>query len=183
MFERPDRQDNVWRNQSNIHGQAFVKRWKLLTSCRVHIISLNTTQIILLVERRYPLTKFTLEQMLNVVRLQVEEETADQALSAEETDESVATPPPHPAYCMIARISILASVLVPAWSDLKVARLLVMSTPSSSPLFPLSSPPPRIAFPPLPLILSPPSPVLSPAPPPSPIRSIGYRAAMIRLRA
>nr|GEW67508.1 uncharacterized mitochondrial protein AtMg00810-like [Tanacetum cinerariifolium] len=32
-------------------------------------------QIILLVERRYPLTKFTLEQMLNVVRLQVEEES------------------------------------------------------------------------------------------------------------
>nr|GEV19184.1 ribonuclease H-like domain-containing protein [Tanacetum cinerariifolium] len=25
MFERPDRQDNVWRNQSTIHGQAFVK--------------------------------------------------------------------------------------------------------------------------------------------------------------
>nr|GEW51408.1 retrovirus-related Pol polyprotein from transposon TNT 1-94 [Tanacetum cinerariifolium] len=31
-------------------------------------------------------------------------------------------------------------------------------------------------------ILSPPSPVLSPTPPPSPIRSLGYRAAMIRLR-
>nr|GFC99520.1 hypothetical protein [Tanacetum cinerariifolium] len=29
---------------------------------------------------------------------------------------------------------------------------------------------------------SPPSPVLSPAPPPGPIRSLGYRAAMIRLR-
>nr|GEX12508.1 hypothetical protein [Tanacetum cinerariifolium] len=41
----------------------------------------------------------------------------------------------------------------------------------------------KIAFPPLPSILSPPSPVLSPAPPPSPIRSLGYRAAMIRLRA
>nr|GFA72231.1 hypothetical protein [Tanacetum cinerariifolium] len=39
-----------------------------------------------------------------------------------------------------------------------------------------------IPFPPLPPILSPPSPVLSPAPPPSPIRSLGYRAAMIRLR-
>nr|GFC77472.1 hypothetical protein [Tanacetum cinerariifolium] len=38
-------------------------------------------------------------------------------------------------------------------------------------------------FPPLPPILSPPLPVLSPAPPPSPIRSLGYRAAMIRLRA
>nr|GFB31385.1 hypothetical protein [Tanacetum cinerariifolium] len=39
-----------------------------------------------------------------------------------------------------------------------------------------------IPFPPLPLILSPPSPVLSPTPPPSPIRSLGYRAAMMRLR-
>nr|GEX41399.1 putative reverse transcriptase domain-containing protein [Tanacetum cinerariifolium] len=36
--------------------------------------------------------------------------------------------------------------------------------------------------PPLPPILSPPSPILAPAPPPSPIRSLGYRAAMIRLR-
>nr|GFA18758.1 hypothetical protein [Tanacetum cinerariifolium] len=75
MFERPDGQDNVWRNQSTVHGQALVKSWKLLTYCRVHIISFNTTQIILLVERRYPLMKFTLEQMLNVVRLQVEEES------------------------------------------------------------------------------------------------------------
>nr|GFC25956.1 hypothetical protein [Tanacetum cinerariifolium] len=39
-----------------------------------------------------------------------------------------------------------------------------------------------IPFPPLPPILSPPSPILAPAPPPSPIRSLGYRAAMIRLR-
>nr|GEW08261.1 putative reverse transcriptase domain-containing protein [Tanacetum cinerariifolium] len=81
--------------------------------------------------------------------------TADQAPSAEEmepfeTDESAATPPPHPVY--------------------------------PSPLSPWSSPPPRIPFPPLPSILSPPSPILAPAPPPSPIRSLGYRAAMIRLR-
>nr|GFC72120.1 hypothetical protein [Tanacetum cinerariifolium] len=78
---------------------------------------------------------------------------ADQAPSVEEpvpfeTDESAATPPPHPAYRTTARISI----------------------------------PAPIPFPPLPPILSPPSPVLSPAPPPSPIRSLGYRAAMIRLR-
>nr|GFB77863.1 hypothetical protein [Tanacetum cinerariifolium] len=39
-----------------------------------------------------------------------------------------------------------------------------------------------IPFPSLPPILSPPSPILLPAPPPSPIRSLGYRAAMIRLR-
>nr|GEY30842.1 hypothetical protein [Tanacetum cinerariifolium] len=75
MFERPDGQDNVWRNQSTIHGHALDKSWKLLTCCGVHIISFNTTQIILLVERRYPIMKFTLEQMLNVVRLQVEEES------------------------------------------------------------------------------------------------------------
>nr|GFC67455.1 hypothetical protein [Tanacetum cinerariifolium] len=42
--------------------------------------------------------------------------------------------------------------------------------------------PAPIPFPPLPLIPSPHSPVSSPAPPPSPILSLGYRAAMIRLR-
>nr|GFC30504.1 hypothetical protein [Tanacetum cinerariifolium] len=69
-----------------------------------------------------------------------------------------------------------------AWTDSEVARLLAISSPPASPLSPWSSPPPQIPFPPLPPILSPPSPVLSPAPPPSPIRSMGYRAAMIRLR-
>nr|GEV02503.1 hypothetical protein [Tanacetum cinerariifolium] len=75
MFGRPDGHDNVWKNQRSVHGQALVKSWKLLTSCGVHIISFTTTQIILLVERKYPLSKFTLEQMLNVVRLQVEEQS------------------------------------------------------------------------------------------------------------
>ncbi|GJR48795.1 hypothetical protein Tco_1316898 [Tanacetum coccineum] len=90
----------------------------------------------------------------------------DQAPSAEETepfetDESAATPPPHPAYrCQTSS---------------------PISTPPSSPLSPWSSPLPQIPSPSLPL--SPPSPVLSPAPPPSPIRSLGYRAAMIRMRA
>nr|GFC43962.1 hypothetical protein [Tanacetum cinerariifolium] len=85
---------------------------------------------------------------------------ADQALSAEETepfetDESVATP------CI---------------------SLLAMSSPPASQLSLWSSPLPHIPFPPLPPILSPP-PGLSPAPLPSPIHSLGYRAAMIRLRA
>ncbi|GJU97042.1 hypothetical protein Tco_1326313 [Tanacetum coccineum] len=88
--------------------------------------------------------------------------TTDQAPSAEETepfetDESAATPPPHPAYRMTSRISIPAPVPMPVWSDAEI--------PSPS------------------LPLSPPSPVLSPAPPPSPIRSLGYRATMIRMRA
>nr|GFA42003.1 hypothetical protein [Tanacetum cinerariifolium] len=112
---------------------------------------------------------------------------ADQAPSAEETepfetDESAATPPPHPAYRMTARISIPALVPMPAWTDSEVVRLLSISSPPALPLSPWSSPPPQIPFPPLPPILSPPSPVLSPAPPPSPICSLGYRAAIIRLR-
>ncbi|GJR10299.1 hypothetical protein Tco_0792951 [Tanacetum coccineum] len=87
----------------------------------------------------------------------------DQAPSAEETepfetDESAATPPPHPAYWVTARISIRDEPPTPFWSDTEI--------PS----------------PPLPPILSPPLPVSSP-PPASPIRLLGYRAAMIRLRA
>nr|GFB36747.1 hypothetical protein [Tanacetum cinerariifolium] len=111
---------------------------------------------------------------------------ADHAPSAEETepfetDESAATPLLHPAYRTIARISIPAPIPMPAWTDSEVARLLALSSPPASPLSPWSSPPPQIPFLPLPPILSPPSPVLSPAPPPSPIRSLGYRAAIIRL--
>ncbi|GJX12853.1 hypothetical protein Tco_0204611 [Tanacetum coccineum] len=84
----------------------------------------------------------------------------DQAPSAEETepfetDESAATPPPHPAYRVTARISIPAPVPTPVWSDAEVARLLAISTPPSSPLSPWSSPLPQIPSPPLPPILSP----------------------------
>nr|GEZ93139.1 hypothetical protein [Tanacetum cinerariifolium] len=75
----------------------------------------------------------------------------------------------------------LTPVPMPGWTDSEVARLLAISSPPASPLSPWSSPPPQIPFPPLPPLLSPPSPVLSPAPPPSPIRSLGYRADMIRL--
>nr|GEV90586.1 hypothetical protein [Tanacetum cinerariifolium] len=108
---------------------------------------------------------------------------ADQAPSAEETepfetDESAATPPPHPAYCTIARISIPAPVPMPAWTDSEVVRLLAISSPPASPLSPWSSPPPQIPFPPLP----PDTITTFTSPPPSPIRSLGYRAAMIRLR-
>nr|GFD28114.1 hypothetical protein [Tanacetum cinerariifolium] len=54
---------------------------------------------------------------------------ADEAPSGEETkpfetDESAATPSPHPAYRTIARISIPAPVPMPAWTDSEVARLL-----------------------------------------------------------
>ncbi|GKE96788.1 hypothetical protein Tco_1581643 [Tanacetum coccineum] len=105
-----------------------------------------------------------------------------------ETDESATTPPPHPAYRVTARISIPAPVPTPVWSDAEVARLLAISTPPSSSLSPWSSPLPQIPFPSLPPIPSPSLPLSPPltisAPPlASPICSLGYRAAMIWLRA
>ncbi|GKC66169.1 hypothetical protein Tco_1098767 [Tanacetum coccineum] len=120
--------------------------------------------------------------------------TVDQALSAEETEpfkteESAATPPPHPAYRVTTRIYIPAQVPTPVWSDAKVSRLLAISTPPLSPLSPWSSPLPQIPSPPLPPIPSPslpissPVPVLSSSPPASPICPLGYQAAMIRMRA
>nr|GFA81280.1 hypothetical protein [Tanacetum cinerariifolium] len=63
------------KNQRSVHGQAKVKSWKLLEYCGVQIITFTIIQLILLVERKYPLTKFTLNQMLNNVRLEVEEES------------------------------------------------------------------------------------------------------------
>nr|GFA10023.1 hypothetical protein [Tanacetum cinerariifolium] len=75
MFGELDGQDAIWRNKKSVHGLALVKRWKLLTLCGVHVIILSTVQLFLLVERRYPLLRFTLEQLVNVARLQVEEES------------------------------------------------------------------------------------------------------------
>nr|GEU42500.1 hypothetical protein [Tanacetum cinerariifolium] len=75
MFEKPDIHAQIWKNQRSVHCPAKVKGWKLLESCGVHIVTFTTTQLILLVERNYLLTKFTLDQMLNVVRLEVEEES------------------------------------------------------------------------------------------------------------
>nr|GFC20629.1 hypothetical protein [Tanacetum cinerariifolium] len=55
------------------------------------------------------------------------DDATDQVPSAEETepfetDESAATPPPHPAYRTTARISIPAPVPMPAWTDSEVVR-------------------------------------------------------------
>ncbi|GKG44321.1 hypothetical protein Tco_0485759, partial [Tanacetum coccineum] len=83
----------------------------------------------------------------------------DQDPSAEETepfetDESEATPPPHPAYRITARISIPAPVPTPVWSDAEVARLLAISTPPLPPILsplPVSPPLPQISSPPLPV--------------------------------
>nr|GEW62884.1 hypothetical protein [Tanacetum cinerariifolium] len=73
MFEKPDIHAQIWKNQRSVHGK--VKGWNLLESCGVQIITFTTTQLILLIERKYPLTRFILDQMLNAVRLEVEEES------------------------------------------------------------------------------------------------------------
>nr|GEX42300.1 hypothetical protein [Tanacetum cinerariifolium] len=75
MFEKPNIHAQIWKNQRSVHGPEKVKCWKLLESCVVQIITFTTTQLILLVERKYPLTRFTIDQMLNIVRLEVEEES------------------------------------------------------------------------------------------------------------
>nr|GEW80232.1 ribonuclease H-like domain-containing protein [Tanacetum cinerariifolium] len=54
MFEKPDIHAQIWNIQRSVHGPA---------------------KLILLVERKYPLTRFTLDQMLNDVRLEVEDES------------------------------------------------------------------------------------------------------------
>nr|GEV87310.1 putative reverse transcriptase domain-containing protein [Tanacetum cinerariifolium] len=77
MFEKPNIQAQIWKNQRSVHGLAKVKSWKLLESRGVQIITFTTTYLILLVERKYPLTRFTLDQMLNNVRLKVEEESEE----------------------------------------------------------------------------------------------------------
>nr|GEY10219.1 hypothetical protein [Tanacetum cinerariifolium] len=61
MFEKPDIQAQIWKNQRSVHGQAKVKSRKLLESRGVQIITFTTTQLILLVERRYPLTSFRVD--------------------------------------------------------------------------------------------------------------------------
>nr|GEV80140.1 hypothetical protein [Tanacetum cinerariifolium] len=75
IFEKPDVEAQVWKNQRGSYVLAKVKSWKLLKSRGVYIIAFTTIQMILLVERRYPLKRFTLDQMLNNVRLEVKEES------------------------------------------------------------------------------------------------------------
>ncbi|GJX91021.1 hypothetical protein Tco_0344347, partial [Tanacetum coccineum] len=97
-----------------------------------------------------------------------DEDDDDDETEPFKTDKSTATPPPHPAYCVTARISIRPQTPVSLPSDTKVARLLAIPTPPPSPLSPWSSPLPQIPSPPLPLILSP-LPVSSPLPVPPPL--------------
>nr|GFC14953.1 hypothetical protein [Tanacetum cinerariifolium] len=69
-----------------------------------------------------------------------------------ETDESAATPPPHPAYRITARMSIRSQTPISLPSNTEIARLMAIPTPPPSPLSLLSSPLPQIPSPPLPLL-------------------------------
>ncbi|GKE36352.1 hypothetical protein Tco_1459757, partial [Tanacetum coccineum] len=110
----------------------------------------------------------------------------DHAPSAEETgpfetDESAATPPPHPAYRVTVRMSIRAETLISLPFREEVERLLALLSPPPSPLSPWLSQLPQIPSPPL--LVSSPVPV-SPLPlPAGPTYPLGYRVVMIRLRA
>nr|GEV78394.1 hypothetical protein [Tanacetum cinerariifolium] len=106
----------------------------------------------------------------------------DHASSSEETepfetDESTATPPPHHAYRITARMSIRPQTPISLPSDTEIARLMAIPTPPPSPLSPLSSPLPQIPSPPLPLLSPPPTdPTYEEAP-------LGYREARLRWKA
>nr|GEX57318.1 hypothetical protein [Tanacetum cinerariifolium] len=64
-------QYNIWKNQQ---GLARVKNWNLFDSCRVYCVTIQNIVYYLLVEKMYPLTRNTLHQIWNDVRLQVDYE-------------------------------------------------------------------------------------------------------------
>ncbi|GKB38532.1 hypothetical protein Tco_0883474, partial [Tanacetum coccineum] len=112
---------------------------------------------------------------------------ADDEDEDEDKDEEEEEEHPAPAdsiprvHRMTARISIRDEPSISLLPREEVERLLALTTPPPSPLTPLSSPLPQIPSPTLPA--SPPTSVLPVSPPASLIRPLGYRAAMIRLRA
>ncbi|GKA08927.1 hypothetical protein Tco_0688258 [Tanacetum coccineum] len=70
MFEHHVK-DNVWKKQQ---GSIKVLNWKLYDSCGVHCVTVQSMPFYLLVEKIYPLTKSTLHQLFNDVKLQVDYE-------------------------------------------------------------------------------------------------------------
>nr|GEY16724.1 hypothetical protein [Tanacetum cinerariifolium] len=159
---------------------------RLGTSIRIPRMILRRTLLIIL------LTKETRAMMrmshLMITRMMIlilsgirRRMTVDHAPSAKETgpfetDESAATPPPHPAYRVTARMSIRYQIPISLPLDTDIARLIAIPTLPPSPLSPLSSPLPQIPSPPLPLLSPPPTdPTYEEAP-------LGYRAARLQWR-
>ncbi|GJS95688.1 hypothetical protein Tco_0802656 [Tanacetum coccineum] len=100
----------------------------------------------------------------------VEEEDEDEDEEEEERP-ALADSVLPPVHRVMARMSVRAQIPISLPLDTEVA----IPTPPPSPLSPLSSP--------LPQILSPPLPVSPPPLPASPTYPLGYRVAMIQLRA
>nr|GEU97384.1 hypothetical protein [Tanacetum cinerariifolium] len=68
---KPNARDTVQKSQQ---GLTKVKSWKLFDSCRVHYVTMQNMLYYLLVKKMYPLTNHTLHQVINNVKLQVDEE-------------------------------------------------------------------------------------------------------------
>nr|GFD35285.1 hypothetical protein [Tanacetum cinerariifolium] len=51
LNEEAQEAKDLRKQLESVHGLALVKRWKLLTSCGVYVITLSTVQLFLLVER------------------------------------------------------------------------------------------------------------------------------------
>ncbi|GKE74691.1 hypothetical protein Tco_1536732, partial [Tanacetum coccineum] len=114
------------------------------------------------------------------------EDDADDKEEDEDEDEdeeylALADSIPPPACCTTAKMSIRDQTPIPFPSAAEIDRFLAISTPPPSPLTSYSSPLPQIPY--LPLPVSSPLPIPSPPLPASPTHPLGYRAAMIRLRA
>ncbi|GJT34893.1 hypothetical protein Tco_0925312 [Tanacetum coccineum] len=119
-----------------------------------------------------------------------EESLGDDANDEEEDEDEDEEEEEHPASAdfvlslacrTTTRMSIQAQTPTLFLSEVEIDRLLAIPTPPPSPLTSYSSPLPQISSPPLPA--SPPLPI-SPSPlPASPTHPLGYKAAMIRLRA
>nr|GFA10178.1 hypothetical protein [Tanacetum cinerariifolium] len=67
-------EDSIWKLQKGPKGLDRVNNWKLFDSCGVYCVTLDTIQLYLLAEKMYLLTNYTLQQMFNEVRLQVDYE-------------------------------------------------------------------------------------------------------------
>ncbi|GKF02123.1 hypothetical protein Tco_0029046 [Tanacetum coccineum] len=59
VFE-PSAGDEMWREQ----GRYLIKRWKLIDSCGVHCLMLESMYIYMLVEKEYPIAQFTYRRIL-----------------------------------------------------------------------------------------------------------------------
>ncbi|GJV93554.1 hypothetical protein Tco_1541367 [Tanacetum coccineum] len=70
MFEHHV-EDEVWKRQQ---GLVKVMIWKLFDLCGVHCVTIQSMMFSLLVEKMYLLTRHTLHQMFNDVKLQVDYE-------------------------------------------------------------------------------------------------------------